>query len=524
MPRRATPLLVVLLVALGSCGLAPPSPFASPGALVIVTSAGTQLDDGATDVPPTLDLGVEGDGVVAGDVRATLDGRPLQLDPGGGGLTAAVPPMPYGSRHTLVVDIAGRDPQTIGFQVIDRSQVSAAAWLTPSGEVVCQAVFEWAPDRSALAAALPGARLTWIDPTRVSIAWTAPPAQLTIPAGLPAARGSVLQGPLTLSITGLGRGRLRRATVPPAAPAPAGLSILLWTVPTAASRASARAHAASASVLSPTGWEAGADGSLRGAPDGTALRAARAVGRPAWPMLADDASDPSAVDRLLNNPSAEVALVTAVAAQVRQLGLGGVNLDFEGVPGGDRGQFTGLVTQLAAALHAEGVGLSVDVVPHAPGDVNAASAAYDDAAIARVADRLVVMAYDEHWAADAPGPVAGIDWQAGELAGTIAGVPTSKVVLGIPLYARRWSGGQVSSSDYASAVAQALSEPDVRYGYDFGAATPELTTDPGGVSTELWFDDADSLLRKIDAVRGLGLAGIAAWRAGFEDAAFWSAV
>ena len=155
---------------------------------------------------------------------------------------------------------------------------------------------------------------------------------------------------------------------------------------------------------------------------------------------------------------------------------------------------------------------------------DSASAAYDDPGLAAVADYLVVMAYDENTAAGEPGPVAGLDWQTAELAGTLAGVPADKVVLGIPLYARSWSGSQVTAGGYAPLVAQALGEPGVSYDYDFAAATPELVSDPGGVPTQLWFDDADSLLRKIGAVSQLGLAGVAAWRAGFEDPAFWSVI
>ena len=69
----------------------------------------------------------------------------------------------------------------------------------------------------------------------------------------------------------------------------------------------------------------------------------------------------------------------------------------------------------------------------------------------------------------------------------------------------------MTAGAYAPMVVQALAEPDVAYDYDFQAATPLLQSDPGGVATELWFDDADSLLRKIAAAGQLGLAGVAAW-------------
>jgi len=49
--------------------------------------------------------------------------------------------------------------------VVDETGVSAAAWRGTSGQVVCQVVFERAPDRAALAAALPQAQFQWTDGT-----------------------------------------------------------------------------------------------------------------------------------------------------------------------------------------------------------------------------------------------------------------------------------------------------------------------------------------------------------------------
>jgi spore germination protein YaaH len=526
MPFRRAGLGLLLLLLAGcaapaSGGSSQPEPLQG---VVVVTAGGTALDSGADDVPPTLDLGLEGEGVTPAVVSVSLDGNRLTLASTKQGLTASVAPMAYASQHRLDIDVAGRAAEVIDFQVVDRTGVSAAAWLGSSGRVVCDVVFERAPDRAAIAAALPQAQLSWTDGTHLSLSWASPPAALSLPAGLAASRGSVLDGPLELSLRGLQAGQLRRATVPAASPAPAGLRLTLWTDGTAASHASTEAHAAAAAILSPTGWQVEAGGGLSGSPDAGTLAAAAAAHRPVWPILANDDAGPTGTDQLLNSASAETALVGAVVARVRSLRLGGVNLDFESVPGNDQGALTAFAGQLSTALHAAGAGLSVDVVPHLAGGTNLASAAYDDPGLAAVADYLVVMAYDESTSPGAPGPVAGLDWQAAELAGTMAGIPVAKLVLGIPLYARRWSGEAVTAGAYGPMVAQALAEPDVSYDYDFQAASPLLLSDPGGVPTQLWFDDADSLLRKIAPVGQLGLAGVAAWVAGDEDPAFWSVI
>jgi spore germination protein YaaH len=523
-PRRGLPLLFVL--ALTGCSQAgSPTPVGSPPpGIVVVTTGGVALDDGAADVPPTLDLAVSGDGVNTSVVGGKLDGRSLSLSDGDGGVVARVAPMAYASKHTLDLDVAGRRQEVIDFHVVDRTQVSAAVWLGASRQPVVDVVFEHAPDQAPVAAALPGAKLTWTDSTHLLVGWSTPPASISIPAGLPAAMGSVLEGPLHLSLTGLGSGQLRRATVPPAIPAPPGVHVMLWTVGTAASHASTVAHAAATTILSPTGWVAESDGSLSDSPDAVTLAAAAAEGRPAWPLLANDFSDPGGTTQLLSSSAAEASLIGTLMGEVSSLHLGGIDLDFEDLPGTDRDAFTAFAGTLASALHSAGAGLAIDVIPNAPGVVDALASVYNYPQLAAVADLLVVMAYDEHTAAGDPGPVAGVGWQAEELAGTLQGVPASKVLLGIPFYSRRWSGGDVTASDYADSVAQALSEPDVSYDYDFGGATPILDSDPGGVATQLYFDDADSLLRKIDLAASLGLEGVAAWRSGFEDPAFWSVV
>lgn len=126
--RRAC--LGLLLLTLAGCGspAAGGSSAVSPQGLVVVTAGGTALDDGTADVPPTLELGLEGAGLTPSMVSATLDGHPITLTRSSQGVTASVAPMAYASEHQLVIDVAGRPQQVIGFQVVDRTGMSAAAW------------------------------------------------------------------------------------------------------------------------------------------------------------------------------------------------------------------------------------------------------------------------------------------------------------------------------------------------------------------------------------------------------------
>ena len=57
---------------------------------------------------------------------------------------------------------------------------------------------------------------------------------------------------------------------------------------------------------------------------------------------------------------------------------------------------------MTEALHARGYLVTVDVPMN--------DEAYDYEAIGRIADAVVLMAYDQHWATSAPGPIAARAW------------------------------------------------------------------------------------------------------------------
>ena len=70
------------------------------------------------------------------------------------------------------------------------------------------AVFDDAPDQTAVAAALPGATITWVDGTHARVTWHGkPPASISLPATIPTAGDAHLDPGITLSL-----GRHRRAT------------------------------------------------------------------------------------------------------------------------------------------------------------------------------------------------------------------------------------------------------------------------------------------------------------------------
>lgn len=507
--RLAGSLLAAITASSCALGGSPPS------GLVVVTSSGSALTDGADDVAPTLDLRVTG----APDAALRLDGAALPAMPSGSDLVASVRPLPLGSAHHLEISAPGRPTQGLGFRIIGPTGVVAAVHQA-GGRPVADLVFEHQPDRRAVAQAVAPAAVEWSDDTHLRLSWTAvPPAPVSLSPGIAAWHGSHLAG--TLHIDPGSGGALRRTSVP-SAPAPRPTRVTGYSVGTGPSRASVAAHVSRLDVLAPAGWRVTRDGRLTGEPDPPAVAAARAAHVAIWPLVQNDATDADGASALLGDADASARLIAAIAGGVAAGGYAGVHLDLEGVPPADRDRLTGFVRRLAAALHARGARLAVDVIPHRQDHLNRFSGAYDDPALAGAADLMALLAYDQHTASSEPGPVAGLDWQAQVLDGTLPGLDRARALLGIPLYGRTWEGDQSSPVSYADIVATALAHDGARVDYDFAAATPSISwRDPGGGFSTAYFDDADSIARKLALAREHGLGGVACWRLGFEDPAFW---
>ncbi len=138
-----------------------------------------------------------------------------------------------------------------------------------------------------MAAALPGATISWIDGNHARISWHGKaPASITLPATIPTARDAHLDPGITLALGGIPRNAIRRVTVP-AAPSVTGTKIDAFVINTAISNSSFALHLGEATEMTPTGWQAQANGTLLGTPDQSAVNRAAAAGSPSgrrWRM------------------------------------------------------------------------------------------------------------------------------------------------------------------------------------------------------------------------------------------------
>src|SRR5690606_30297723 len=110
--------------------------------------------------------------------------------------------------------------------------------------------------------------------------------------------------------------------------------------------------------------------------------------------------------------------------------------------------------ELTPLLHEAGLTVSIDVT--FAGGSDTWSKFLDRPTLGSIVDYMMVMAYDEHWAASpVAGSVASLPWVEKGMRAMIEqqGVPAEKLLLGVPLYTRIWTEETVDGKKKVSSKA-----------------------------------------------------------------------
>ncbi len=203
----------------------------------------------------------------------------------------------------------------------------------------------------------------------------------------------------------------------------------------------------------------------------------------------------------------------------------GLMVDFEDLPNKTQPYFVDLMNEISADLHAKGMKLYVSV-PAGNGD-------FDYAAVAKAADGVVVMNYDEHYSGPGgtAGPIASQDWFTNNLVQAKKVIPLDKLICAVASYGYDWERhpkkGRIAAHDVGQVrsvqdawLAARDSEAEVEF--DGDSLNPHVTyLDEHNLKHEIWFLDAVSTLNQMRGARHLGIRTFALWRLGSEDRSLW---
>lgn len=243
-----------------------------------------------------------------------------------------------------------------------------------------------------------------------------------------------------------------------------------------------------------------------------------------WAMFSTEGS-PSKTSKFLNSSPARAACVKMMKEFILKYDLDGINLDFENMYQDDRDLYSQFVKEMADMCHSVGAILSVDVTKYEPTSPTY-SLCYDRTAIAKYADYVALMAYDQNgtWSTEA-GSVADLKWTEKALIKTLEEVPNEKLLLGIPFYARIWEtvNGKVvkTSAVGMTTVANKIAENNATVYYDEKTGQNYAEWTSGNSVFKVWIEDKTSIQARLDLIEKYDLAGVASWSKTFETPDIW---
>jgi len=270
-------------------------------------------------------------------------------------------------------------------------------------------------------------------------------------------------------------------------------------------------------------YTVGVDGSLRKIPissRGEMLRLARVAQIPIIPTIGDD-SNPQRIAKLLTDEETQEKFTSSLLDEALKENYQGWSLDIEVVAGKDEESFSNFVTSLAEALHAQNLELHVIVYGREENESYDPARAHNYAKIGKVADRVFLMTYNYHNELTGPGGQTPLDWYRRVLAYAIQTIPRDKIAVGLSTHGYEWYGDNIVGLTYPEVINR-LPEIETEPEYDLDNSAMVLRFDTNGESHELWYEDAQTITKKIKiASNEFGISNFALWRLGAEDPQIW---
>ena len=277
-------------------------------------------------------------------------------------------------------------------------------------------------------------------------------------------------------------------------------------------------------VISPTWFTlTGNEGEFSSFATTDYVERAHGMGLEVWALVGNVDSVDVDLYTVLGKTSNRRHLILQLLSAVREYNLDGLNIDFENVSLDAGEPFIQFIRELSIPCRKYGIVLSVDnYVPMGHTDH------YDRAEQGAVADYVIIMGYDEHYnGSDEAGSVASIGFVEKGIENTVAEVPKEKVINAVPFYTRIWETGAdgISSQAVGMEMAQTyVADHEIATHWDEETCQNYGEFQDGDRLCQVRLEDAESIKVKLNIMEKYEIAGVAAWRLGFETADIWDVI
>ena len=282
-------------------------------------------------------------------------------------------------------------------------------------------------------------------------------------------------------------------------------------------------------VIAPTWFSLNdEEGNFRSFAEKSYVDRAHKLGLKVWGVLDDfnyrlETGTELSMYAILSRTSVRQKLASSIAQTAAELGLDGVNLDFEKVTEDCGEHYAQFIRELSLECHNRGLTLSIDnYVPYEYRSY------YRLDVQGKAADYVIIMGYDEHWHGSGnPGSVASIGYVKDGISAGLKKVPASKLMNALPFYTILWkTEGTKVTDEYITLVnvKDFLSRANVTPQWDEETCQNYAKWTSGEATYQIWVEDEESIAAKLSVMTASDLAGVAVWRLGYGNEAVWNLI
>ena len=220
----------------------------------------------------------------------------------------------------------------------------------------------------------------------------------------------------------------------------------------------------------------------------------------------------AATQALFHSEARRRQLIAQLLDYLGKTGDGGIIFDFENVDARDMPAYRALIAEVNAALDPSGRIVAVTLPLEGDG--------WSPQQFAKAADKVILMAYDEHWVTGTPGPIASNGWFATKVANALKDMPADKVIIALGSYAYDWHGGNADSLTVEEAW-MAAHDSKATPIFDKASGNTGFSYLEDKQRHDVWMIDAGATWNQMQILSHLGIDNVALWRLGSEDPGFW---
>ncbi|HRN87150.1 glycosyltransferase [Hyphomicrobium sp.] len=223
------------------------------------------------------------------------------------------------------------------------------------------------------------------------------------------------------------------------------------------------------------------------------------------------------VTQLLASDTAVETLIANIVSEIELRRYQGIAIDFKRIADESVDQFLAFVKKLKKRLESIDKSLFVTLPAY--------ERRFDVWTLADSADRLILLAYDQHWEQSAAGPLSAQGWFEAQLEHAFKRVDGSKFIVALGSYAMDWSHSSTPTARRISVsdAWEILGDSGAQFWFEGQSLNGMFSyVSPGNVSHSVWMLDGVTMHNQVASALAMEPSALALWRLGTEEPTVWA--